>query len=525
MKIKILLVIAICLGFNSYGQLDINETEVSLTKDAQPYANTITAEDLQKHLMILASDDYQGRETGTAGQKMAEAYIVNHFKELGMPEVNGSYTQEFELNIKDPSLVFVSANEKEYKFLDDFYYYPGGRDGVEELELVFAGYGINEGDYVEVEKGDVEGKAVLIFDGEPVDKKGNSRLTESPILTDWSKDPQKKIDLLKENGARAVFYASAGFKSNVARIKKFFARKSMSLSENKSGKNNDVIPVFYTSLEMGELLLGENKKLKKFKKLAFKKGPQKGNIGNTKIEFKRNSSKAVSSNVLGYIEGTDKKDELVVITAHYDHIGVNGEEINNGADDDGSGTVASLEIAEAFMKAKQEGVGPRRSVLIMTVSGEEKGLLGSKFYTDNPIFPLENTVADLNIDMIGRIDEQHEGNDNYIYLIGSDRLSADLHNLSEEVNKKCCGIELDYTYNDENDPNKFYYRSDHYNFAKNNIPVIFYFSGVHEDYHRPTDTPDKILYPKLANVTKLIFYTAWELANQDERIMLDGDPN
>ena len=225
-------------------------------------------------------------------------------------------------------------------------------------------------------------------------------------------------------------------------------------------------------------------------------------------------------NVLAFIEGTDLKEEIVVITAHYDHLGIHENIVFNGADDDGSGTVAAMEIAEAFMIAKKEGNGPRRSILVMTVSGEEKGLLGSKYYTDNPIYPLKNTVANLNIDMIGRVDDWHENGD-YVYLIGSDMLSMDLHNLSEEVNKKYIGTNLDYRFNSEDDPNRYYYRSDHYNFAKNNIPVIFYFNGVHEDYHKKTDTVEKIDFEKLQRISRLIFLTAWELANRNERIQLN----
>ena len=227
-------------------------------------------------------------------------------------------------------------------------------------------------------------------------------------------------------------------------------------------------------------------------------------------------------NVLGYIEGSDLKDELLIITAHYDHLGKHDSLIFNGADDDASGVSAALEIAEAFMLAKKEGNGPRRSILIMPVSGEEKGLLGSRYYTDNPIYPLENTVANLNIDMIGRLDDWHD-NGNYVYLIGSDRLSYDLHDLNEKINDEYIGIDLDYRFNDKDDPNRYYYRSDHYNFAKNNIPVIFYFNGVHEDYHKPSDTIEKLDFDKINTITRLIFLTAWEIANRDDRIKLRDD--
>lgn len=228
-----------------------------------------------------------------------------------------------------------------------------------------------------------------------------------------------------------------------------------------------------------------------------------------------------SENVVAFIKGTEKPDEVIVISAHLDHEGIKNGEIYNGADDDGSGTVAILEIAEAFQMAAKAGKGPKRSILFLHVTGEEKGLLGSKYYTENPIFPLANTVCDLNIDMIGRIDDRHKADPNYVYLIGSDKLSTELHNISEEINSKYMNINLDYKYNDENDPNRFYYRSDHYNFAKHNIPIIFYFNGTHADYHKPTDTPDKINYELLENRTRLVFHTAWEVANRENRIIAD----
>jgi len=238
-------------------------------------------------------------------------------------------------------------------------------------------------------------------------------------------------------------------------------------------------------------------------------------------EFFRGESKNASENIVAYIKGSEKPDEFVIISAHYDHLGMKGKEVYNGADDNGSGTSAVLEIAQAFQKAKKSGHGPKRSVLFINLTGEEEGLFGSKYYTSHPIFPLKNTIVDLNIDMVGRIDKKHEGKPDYIYLIGSDKLSTDLHKLSEEANKKYTQLKLDYKYNDDKDPNRFYYRSDHYNFAKNNIPIIFYFNGVHEDYHKTTDTPDKINYKLLEKRAQLVFYTAWEIANREKRLILD----
>ncbi|RYJ42562.1 M28 family metallopeptidase [Flavobacterium beibuense] len=230
-----------------------------------------------------------------------------------------------------------------------------------------------------------------------------------------------------------------------------------------------------------------------------------------------------SENIWAYIEGTEKPDEVLVISAHYDHVGMKNGEVYNGADDDGSGTVALLQIAKAFMEAKKAGHGPKRSILFLHVTGEEHGLHGSRYYSEHPLFPIANTIADLNVDMIGRRDVEHKDNGNYVYVIGSDRLSTDLHNINEEANNKYTHLSLDYKYNDRKDPNQFYFRSDHYNFAKKGIPIIFYFNGVHADYHMPTDTPDKIEYDLLAKRAQLVFATAWELANRDERPVVDKD--
>jgi len=229
-----------------------------------------------------------------------------------------------------------------------------------------------------------------------------------------------------------------------------------------------------------------------------------------------------SENVLAYIKGTEKPDEVIVVSAHLDHKGIDDDgNIFYGADDDGSGTVAILEMAEAFNLAKKDGFGPKRSILFLHLTAEEAGLQGSRYYVNNPVFPLEKTVSNLNIDMIGRVDRSHEDNPNYVYIIGAERLSKELHYISEAVNNTFYNLDLDYKYNDENDGNRYYFRSDHYNFASNNIPVIFYFNGEHEDYHQISDTPDKINYPLLEKRTRLIFATAWQLANQENRIKLD----
>ncbi len=230
-----------------------------------------------------------------------------------------------------------------------------------------------------------------------------------------------------------------------------------------------------------------------------------------------------SENVLAYIKGSEKPEEVLIISGHLDHLGLENDTIHFGADDNGSGSMAITEIAEAFKLAEQQGHSPKRSILFLHLTAEEIGLQGSKFYIENPIFKLDKTIANLNIDMIGRVDDRHKENPNYIYIIGADRLSKELHVTSAKANDAFTHLELDYKYNAENDRNNYYYRSDHYNFAKQNIPVIFYFNGEHPDYHKPTDTADKINYPLLAKRTKLIFATAWQLANRPQFLKRNED--
>ncbi|MEC8831507.1 MAG: M28 family peptidase, partial [Bacteroidota bacterium] len=380
--------------------------------------------------------------------------------------------------------------------------------------IVYVGYGIEDGTYSDYNGIDVKGKFVLIKAGEPVDANGVYTITGNMEKSVWSNASEavgKKRDIAQEKGAIGVLYYDM---LSFPRFKGYF----QFMKSNNSGRMQ------LATDTNDEVLIYLNDKAVKILKSDIEED-HKAKIIPTNISMNITSGndEISSENVVAFIEGSEKPDEYVVISSHLDHIGItDGGKINNGADDDGSGTVALLEIAQAFKKAADEGNGPKRSLVFLHVTGEEKGLLGSRYYTDvDPVFPLENTVADLNIDMIGRIDPNYKGARNYLYLIGSDKLSTELHQLSEAVNKKYTNIEFDYTYNDENDPNRFYYRSDHYNFAKNNIPIIFYFNGTHADYHRPSDTPDKINYDLLENRTRLIFHTAWEIANRPSRLLVD----
>lgn len=494
------------------------------------YAETITAKDLKKRLEIIASDDFEGRETGQPGQKKAAKYIQERFEEFGFAPIDkiGGYYQEFKLQLTYPDTVKLTIGKDTLEFLKDMYYFPGFGDmRIETDKLLFLGYGIESERYNDYERA-VNNRVLMIMAGEPTDKKGNSLITGTEEKSNWTTDWTKKIETAQEKGAKALLVIDDNFSTSVTQFGRYIKRPNLELGDKPSDKTG--IPLIYISSKMADKICAgagmKNLRKKMIKGISKKEQPYAQDIFNLPlvIDVKKNREELTSENVLGFLPGTEKPEEILVVTSHYDHLGKKGDKIFNGADDDGSGTTTLLELAEAFSMAAKDGNGPKRSILFMTVSGEEKGLLGSEFYTDNPVYPLENTVANLNIDMVGRIDENHAPDSNYVYIIGSDKLSTKLHELSEVVNKTYTGIEFDYTYNDENDPNRFYYRSDHYNFAKNNIPVIFYFTGVHEDYHQPTDTVEKIMFGKTQSIARLVFHTAWEIANREKRLEVDVVP-
>jgi hypothetical protein len=472
---------------------------------AQKYGATITPEELKGNLSILASDALEGRETGKRGQKMAAAFVRAYFEELGLSgPVNGGYYQPVELYTAVPGEIYVKSGQTKFPNFEKIVYYgSSSTEGDISLPLVFAGKG-TPADFGQIDAAD---KGVL-------------------VLMTSEDNFQGLIATAKEHKAKMIFIypeKEAEFQELLGQLRSYMGDGILSLDKPKSTGSG----VFFLSPEVAAKLMASTpEKLSKaanedVKKKALKK------IKAPTIQYKTtmNINVLKTENVLGYLEGTDKKDELVVITAHYDHIGKlklgSGDLINNGADDDGSGTVSVLQIAKAFAQAKKEGKGPRRSILFMTVTGEEKGLLGSDYYTRHPVFPLSSTVVDLNIDMVGRRDSIHKNSPPYVYVIGSDKLSTELHNLSESTNKSTTKLVFDYMYNDQNHPDRLYYRSDHWNFAKNNIPIIFYFDGIHEDYHMPSDEVSKIEFDLLSQRAQCVFYTAWEIANRERRITPD----
>ncbi len=518
---RLYLLVFLCCAFSAQAQSPFKD-------DAWYYAQQLKAEKIKQHVYVLASDSMEGRETGQLGQYKAADYIAANFQRIGLQTTSTndgkpSYYQNFNLEKITWLPSYLLINKDTLKLFKQFYA-KGELSFPEETDLtpVFVGYGIEDGKHSDYTNKKVQGKAVLILQGEPM-QGSMSLITGTKTLSEWSNGWQKKALLAYSNGAKAVFMVapikddlflnainrmretrngfSMGVETDLSKDKAFF------INENQACK---LLGIDSTSLGLFKKDPLNKKAFPKHTKKAFR------------LKVNASIEKNPTQNVIGLLEGSDLKDEYIVISAHYDHLGKKADgSIFYGADDDGSGTAAVLNMAEVFANAKKEGKGPRRSILFTTFTGEEMGLLGSNHYTEYPLFPLQNTVVDLNIDMIGRIDQEHANDSNYVYLIGSNRLSQELHAISEETNTSFTNLSLDYTYNALDDPNQLYYRSDHYNFAKKGIPVIFYFTGLHEDYHKITDTPDKLLYIKTSTISKLVFMTAWKLANKEERLSVD----
>lgn len=495
-----------------------------------PFAESITVEDLRQHLSVLASDEFEGRETGTSGNKKAAEYIAKQFQKFGIPPVgdDSSYYQNVSFTWSQWEKVEIHVGDKRYRHLWDFISFPTRNSNfpiIEASEVLFLGYGIDDPAYSDYAGVDVQDKVILVYKNEPVSRSGLSYLTGKPTLSEWSTDWRKKLKAAKDHGVKAILFIESNLQREINNNRRFLVGSRLTMG-NEEDPSLNYANSAYISTTIARALMGKRfrKVVKARKKIAKKGVPQKVLLEtDLKIMQEKSERRVIGENILGYIEGVDDslKHEVLIITAHYDHLGKRGDDIYNGADDNGSGTSTVLEVCQAFAEAKKFGIGPRRSILTMLVTGEEKGLLGSQYYTKYPKYPLENTIANVNVDMVGRVDKKYKDNPNYIYVIGSDRLSTELHEINEKANASYTKLTLDYTYNREDDPNRYYYRSDHYNFAEKGIPAIFYFNGTHADYHRTSDTVEKINFEKMQTIAQLVFYTSWELANRDERIKLD----
>ena len=474
--------------------------------DPVVFANSIESANLKKHLYIIAGPAFEGRETATPGQRKAAAYIEDYFKGVGLKPGNKNSFQ-LPYPVFQDSLLFsaIHINQDSFEIYKDFDFSltNGYNLSFGASDIVFAGYGFSDSLRDDYKGLQVAGKIVMILNGYP------SGLLQAEI-NKKSFNSFAKQDAAQKHGAMAILIIQEDFPHR--------SMPAMGLMYRNYFRPQVRLNSINISEHIARSIMGTD--YDQAKNGYLKSAVYSADVWLSIGKFTKTMQ---STDVLGYLEGTDLKDQLLVISAHYDHLGKQDSVIYFGADDDGSGTVSLLELSAAFSKAKQSGKGPRRSILFLANSGEEKGLWGSEYYTEHPVYPLSKTTADLNIDMIGRKDPHRKQGDsnNYVYIVGDDKLSSDLKPISVGMNKKYSGLELDYKFNDPKDPEMIYSRSDHYQFALRGVPIIFYFDGIHTDYHKPSDTPDKIDYDLMVKRVRLIFYTAWEMANRNDMLKRD----
>ncbi|MEL7833158.1 M28 family peptidase [Fodinibius sp. Rm-B-1B1-1] len=517
------------------------------------YQDYITTDFLKPHLTAFAHDTMKGRETGTPSEDKAAAYLAREYKKMGLVPAgdNGSYFQHFELNASiNDSVTFelyqkaenekklISRSTSDSKKSAQFVRLFGGIDSLSG-DIAFAGFGITD-----EEKGidhldgtDLTDKWVMVFQGIP-------NVVDGDTLINPNMEAQARFQMIMDKGAKGILvipveepdqYGQVAQKmqgsfGEAGRLTLAYRDKERNDSNGFRGGYNMVNPelaVEMLSVSSVEKLVSYRQQL--IDEIAdFKAVDTEYSLSQTPYTSRETIT---SKNVLALVEGGDPKlkDEVVVLTSHYDHVGIGepdstGDHIYNGADDDGSGTIGLLNMAKAFSEAEKNGVKPKRSILFLNVSAEEKGLLGSRYYSDHAIFPMEKTIANLNTDMIGRIDSKHEkeGVEKYAYIIGAELISSELDSVIKVANEQSGQIQLDKTYNDLNDPNQFYRRSDHWHFGRYRVPFAFFFTGVHEDYHRPSDEVHKIRFDKMTNILQTMYATTVMLANGEARPAVDN---
>lgn len=490
MKIKLLLLL--CMPISLLAQTN-----------PERFAKSITTKGLKEKLIILAGTPMQGRETATEGQRKAAGYIEAHFKKTGLqPAAGGQYQLPFPVYSEAIEKAELKIDGHAFTPATDFSFSPARIPAGKWItnKIIYAGYGIS--DSADYDGLSVKGKWVLLIEGKAETPNDNTSRTLMDKVTKAGNREAAGVIIIQKDFPKSPVAMRGGMTN---------------IPPDTAAKNS--IPVLYISIRTAQQMLHlASEETINFAQLIHGVYPV-----SVQLEVVKNTTTISSTNVVGILPGTDKKDEYVFITAHYDHLGMRDSLIYYGADDDGSGTVTVMQLAEAFASAAKKGNRPRRSLVFMAVSGEEKGLWGSDYYTSHPFFPLEKTSADLNIDMIGRIDPTRNYGDsnNYVYTIGDDKLSSLLAPITDSINARYTQLELDRKFNDPKDPNRFYYRSDHYNFAKHGVPVIFYFNGTHADYHRPTDTVDKIRFDIMQKRALLVYYTAWHIANRNDLLPRD----
>lgn len=487
--------------------------------EAEFLPHSLHADSLRYDLGVLTSPEMAGRGTGQPGYQQAASYVSARLEAWGFEAFEGQKRAEdgnpFGLSVPYHATQLRGAKlqvgKRKFKMGKDFFATGGLQNGVAEVnEWVAVGYGQNAGKGESMFRPEaVKGKWVLAAPG-TFDAAGALEATF------W----REQYRALANAGAAGVVVVHPNYKKEAPALleRLLEERISLQLTDGEKGSSMGNVPVVVLSPKAYKKMLRQLRlKSKQMERdaVTFAKGKKLTKTLTLEVDLLERDFEA--PNVGGYIRGTDANNEWIMITAHLDHLGEHHGKVFQGADDNGSGSAALLSVARQLAEWRDLGVQPRRNIALFWFSGEENGLLGSRYLSQNMPMPSDMVAANINVDMIGRYDDKHDTSSRYVYLIGADRISQDLHDVGEAVNARCCNLELDYTYNNPQDPNRYYFRSDHYNFAKLGIPSVFFFSGVHADYHKETDTIEKINFARMTYITEYLVYTAWELANRSQR--------
>ncbi|MCZ7602877.1 MAG: M20/M25/M40 family metallo-hydrolase [Melioribacteraceae bacterium] len=477
---------------------------------------------LKANLEYLASDELEGREATKRGEDLAAMFIASELKKYGVEPFgdSGSYFQKFDVQIssvsKSSAVAFQSGNDKyelnpDTDFIVDRRGFPLQNSSAEMLDIVFANYGIvseehEMNDYIDL---DVKNKAVVVFDDLPNDEKF-SRVDTRKYGT-WT--AKRKI-AIEQGAAALIIILSNEYYNRWDGLHRRMFSESFTLVANEE-KDFGLPTLAFSQATFEQFFKDEEFSFEQLSEMKENGENAKSFILNKKLSFYLHEKSEIdkAQNVVGIIIGNNNKlsETFIAVTAHYDHVGVNNGEVYNGADDNGSGTVTILEAARQLALIKQN----ERSILFVFHTAEEKGLLGSKYLTANAEYT-DSIIANINMDMVGR------GPENEIYCIGSGKLSSQFYELVKNVNEESVQFSLDYKFDAEDDPNRYYYRSDHYEYAKRNIPVVFFFDEMKEDYHKPTDDVEKINFNKLKKMVKLTAGIALSAANLPARLSIDN---
>ncbi len=515
-------------------------TPAQRTDKGYTFTSAITPEFIRPHIYTLADDSMQGRDTSSPEELIAARYLADFHKGLGLQPAGddstyfqtvpfvGSVTRGYTFTFTTTSGTKTLTANADHS--DPILVISGAR-GPQEGAIVFGGLGIQDTTLGirHLDGVDVRGNYMLIFNDIP------------SSATGWTPNRRYR-DLVLNRGAKGIITISsdsaADFALDVDLMRGGFGEPSGLRLPAANAQPRLQLQYYTIQPDLASAILGGGLTEQGVRDLEASLAANPRNFTPRAVSASLSVNGVTGDepfpgrNVAALLSGSDPElaHEVIVLMAHYDHVGVgaadeSGDRIYNGADDNGSGTVGLMAIANALTEAKKAGAGPRRSVLFLHVTGEEKGLLGSRYYSDNPTVPIANVAAALNIDMIGRIEAKRyeSGDTNYVYLIGASLISSKVDSLVRAANDKTTKIFLDPGLNDLNDPQQIYRRSDHWNFGRLGVPFAFFFTGIHDDYHQPSDSPDKITYDAMANRLKMIYGTTIELANDTERPVVDNE--